>query len=157
MTRVTLTVLLTAVVIAYLDPVSASAQDLTQNDKEVTLPRTADGQPDLQGYWTTQTFTPLERPEHLSSKEFFTEEEAATLQTQLTASGVDPSARNALNIENEEERERSLYQTNRDASYIHYDNELWLRTLVPKGLSSRRTSLITDPPNGRIPQLTPTA
>ncbi len=61
-----------------------------------TMPRLPDGQPDLQGYWTTQTFTPLERPEHLADREFFTEEEAAELNAQLTAEGVDPSARDAV-------------------------------------------------------------
>ena len=48
-----------------------------------------------------------------------------------------------------------LYQVNRDPSYVHYDNQIWLRTPVPKGLSTRRTSLIVDPPNGRFPPLTP--
>ena len=120
-----------------------------------TMPRTPDGHPDLQGYWTTQTFTPVERPEHLAGKEFFTDEEVAELQRQLTAEGVDPLRRDAIAIEDAEAREEALYQTNRDASYVHYDNEIWLRTPVPKGLSSRRTSLVTDPPNGRIPPLTP--
>ena len=120
-----------------------------------TPPRTPDGRPDLQGYWTIQTFTPLERPEYLAGKEFFTEEETAALHQQLTAEGVDPLARDATNLEDAEAREKRLYQTNRQATYIHYDNEIWLRTPVPKGLSSRRTSLITDPPNGRIPPLTP--
>ena len=120
-----------------------------------TMPRTPDGHPDLQGYWTTQTFTPVERPEHLAGKEFFTDEEAAELQRQLTAEGVDPLRRDAVAIEDAEAREEALYQTNRDKSYVHYDNEIWLRTPVPKGLSSRRTSLVTDPPNGRIPPLTP--
>ena len=96
--------------------------------------------------------------EHLAGKEFFTEEEAAALHQQFTAEGVDPSARNAINIEDAEAREKRLYQTNRDATYVHYDNEIWLRTRVPKGLSSRRTSLIkTDPPDGRLPALTPEA
>ena len=116
-----------------------------------TLPRLPDGQPDLQGYWTTQTFTPLERPEYLGGKAFFTDEEAAALQAQLTAEGVDPSARDAVEIADPEARERRLYQVNRDPSYVHYDNQIWLRTPVPKGLSTRRTSLVTDPPNGRIP------
>ena len=120
-----------------------------------TMPRTPDGHPDLQGYWTTQTFTPVERPEHLAGKEFFTDEEVAELQRQLTAEGVDPLRRDAIAIEDAEAREEALYQTNRDKSYVHYDNEIWLRTPVPKGLSSRRTSLVTDPPNGRIPPLTP--
>ena len=150
-----------AVALGCLAPASAAgqgrAEDAAAADSTWTMPRLPDGQPDLQGYWTTQTFTPLERPEYLADREFFTEEETAALNAQLTAEGVDPSARNAVEIEDAEERERRLYQVNRDRTYIHYDNEIWLRTSVPKGLSSRRTSLITDPPNGRIPALTPEA
>ena len=44
------------------------------------MPRLPGGQPDLQGYWTTQTFTPMERPEHLGYKAFYSEEEWAELQ-----------------------------------------------------------------------------
>ena len=44
-----------------------------------TPTRTPDGQPDLQGYWTNATFTPLERPAEFAGKEFFTPEEAAAL------------------------------------------------------------------------------
>ncbi len=126
-----------------------------------SVPRTPEGQPDLQGYWTTQTFTPLERPEHLAGQEFFTEEEGAALERQLTADGVDPSAaRELLHIEDSEDIERYKYQDNRTSEerhHIHYDNAIWLRTPVPKGLSSRRTSLITDPPDGRFPALIPAA
>ena len=61
-------------------------------------------------------------------------------------------ARSAINLEEPEAREQRLRQTKEN---IHYDNAIWLGTSVPKGLSSRRTSLITDPPNGRIPPLTP--
>ena len=151
----------TIVALGWLAPVPAAAQsqaeDAAAADAAWTMPRLPDGQPDLQGYWTTQTFTPLERPEYLADREFFSAEEAAALNAQLTAEGVDPSARNAVEIEDPEERERRLYQVNRDPSYVHYDNEIWLRTAVPKGLSTLRTSLITDPPNGRIPPLTPEA
>ena len=122
-----------------------------------TPERTSDGKPDLQGYWTTQTFTPLQRPEHLADKAFYSEEEAAELHAQLTAEGVDPLAGSTVTADDAQERNQRLYQTNRDPSYVHYDNSVWLRTDVPKGLSTRRTSLITDPPNGRIPPLTAAA
>ena len=161
MSHASLTALVTVIAIGSLALVPASGQNQAQSDVDGTLtwtlPRTPDGRPDLQGYWTTQTFTPLERPEYLAGKEFFTEEETAALQQQFTAEGVDPVASDAINLEDAEAREKRLYQTNRDVTYVHYDNELWLRTVVPKGLSSRRTSLITDPPDGRIPPLTPKA
>src|SRR5512147_561439 len=44
--------------------------------KSWTVPRTPDGQPDLQGVWTNATITPLERPAELAGKEFLTEAEA---------------------------------------------------------------------------------
>ena len=114
-------------------------------------PRLPDGRPDLQGYWTTQTFTPLERPEYLGDQAFYTEEEFALLQSQLTVDGADPLARFVIEIADPEERARVLDQSHRDETYVHYDNAIWLGTSVPKGLSTRRTSLITDPPNGRVP------
>ncbi len=150
----------TVIAIGWLAPAPAPGQSRAQSATESptwTVPRTPDGRPDLQGYWTTQTFTPLERPEHLAGKEFFTEEEAAELQQQLTADAVDPLARFAIDLEDANERERVLDQTHRDDTYVHYDNAIWLRTQVPKGQSSRRTSLITDPPDGKVPPLTPGA
>ena len=97
MHHATIVALVAVVAIGFLAPVSASAQDPVRSEAdgaaEWTLPRTPDGRPDLQGYWTTQTFTPLERPAHLGDREFFTEEETAWLAEGLTAEGVDPSAR----------------------------------------------------------------
>ena len=149
----------TVVALAVMASVAVAGQTEPQEaagaEAAWTMPRLPDGQPDLQGYWTTQTFTPLERPERLADREFLSEEEAAELQQQLTAEGVDPLRRDAVAIADPDEREQALYQENRDASYVHYDNQIWLRTPVPKGLSSRRTSLITYPSNGRIPPMTP--
>ncbi len=45
--------------------------------KAWTPPRTPDGQPDLQGVWTNNTVTPLERPKDLAGKEFYTDAELA--------------------------------------------------------------------------------
>ena len=49
--------------------------------------RTPWGDPDFQGIWNNNTITPLERPEYLADQGVYTEEEAATLQQQLTAEG----------------------------------------------------------------------
>src|ERR1700685_4420617 len=64
--------------------VSAIAQSpaakATPTKKTWAPPRTPDGQPDLQGVWTNNTATPLERPKELAGKEFFTETELAENQ-----------------------------------------------------------------------------
>ena len=58
-------------------PTAAPAAKPTGTAKNSTLPRTPDGQPDLQGVWDYRTITPLERPKDLGTKAFFTEAEAA--------------------------------------------------------------------------------
>ena len=78
-----------------------AAQTQTGAADSWTVPRTSDGHPDLQGIWTAQTFTPLQRPDRLAGREFLTEEEAAELTELLTAQGVDPLARNLLGEESE--------------------------------------------------------
>jgi hypothetical protein len=117
------------------------------------MPRTTWGHPDLTGFWTNSTFTPLQRPESLANKEFFTPEEAEKLRRALTADGVDPLAPNALAALIEGKQSDPLVQ----ADEVHYDNALWLTDTRRKGLSTLRTSLIFDPPDGRIPPLTPEA
>jgi hypothetical protein len=96
-------------------------------------PRTVDGQPDLQGYWTNDTFTPLERAPELGTKEFFTEAEAIA--------------------EFKRREGRYLAQPKDD---VHYDDAIWQAENYEKEIDLR-TSLIFDPPNGRIPALTPEA
>jgi hypothetical protein len=101
------------------------------------------------------TFTPLERPAQLAGKEFFSEQEFAELNELLTAKGVDPlvSLSSVLAL-TPEQRQQRLRQSKDN---LHYDNALFLRERRPKGLSTRRTSFIIDPPDGRIPPLTPEA
>jgi hypothetical protein len=103
-------------------------------DRVVKVPRTPDGRPDLQGFWTNATFTPLERPVSLAGKEFFTEAEAAAY-----------------------EQKRLADEEAQPQDDIHYDNVLWLREKLPKVLSNLRTSLVIDPADGRIPPQTPEA
>jgi hypothetical protein len=117
------------------------------------VPRTAWGHPDLQGVWTNDTFTPLQRPASLGAKAFFTPEEAAQLNRALTADGVDPLAPNALAALIGGQPTERLQQQDE----IHYDNALWLSESRRKSLSTLRTSLIVDPADGRIPPLTPDA
>ncbi|HEX5109731.1 MAG TPA: hypothetical protein VFV95_14870 [Vicinamibacterales bacterium] len=92
---------------------------------------TADGQPDLQGFWTNDTYTPLERPAELAGKEFFTKDEAAA----FVKSRVD----------------RLLGQARDD---VHYDDAIWQAETYSKE-ENRRTSLITEPRDGKLPTLTP--
>ena len=117
-----------------------------------TLARTSDGHPDFQGIWTTQTFTPLQRPARYAGKEFLTEAEAAELTKLLTQDGVDPLAADVLGASDDERLNRV-----RQNDPTHYNNADWLAAPQRKALSSRRTSLIVDPPDGRIPPLTPEA
>jgi feruloyl esterase len=114
--------------------------------------RAPDGHPDLQGIWTMHTFTPLVRPARYADQEFLTEKEAADLATLLAQDEVDPLAAGIFGATDEERRKRVVQN-----DPTHYDNALWLATPELKPLSSNRTSLIYDPPDGKIPPVTPDA
>jgi hypothetical protein len=117
-----------------------------------TVTRTPDGHPDLQGIWTMHTFTPLVRAARYAGQEFLTEEEATALAALLTQEEVDPLVAGIFGATDEERRKRIVQN-----DPTHYDNALWLATPDLKPLSSNRTSLIYDPPDGKIPSLTPDA
>jgi hypothetical protein len=89
------------------------------------------GDPDLQGIWTNQTPTPLERPKPLAGKTFFTREEAVEFE------------KTAL--------ERLLKLAAREVPLSGELSGIWLETQTGKVVASRRTSLVVDPPNGQIP------
>ena len=112
-------------------PVAKPAPVVKPAAKAWNVPRTPDGQPDLTGDWTNATYTPLERPANLGDKAFYTAEEAATVEKQRVAQFEGQAADN-----------------------IHYDDAIWQNEKYKKGLSTLRTSLIVDPPDGRIPALT---
>ena len=94
------------------------------------LPQTPWGDPDLQGVWTSMTMTLLERPQNLAGREFLTEEEAAALEQRA-------------------DQNRFVERAARDGDPGGY-NRIWFddaTRIVP----DRRTALIVDPPDGRIP------
>jgi len=115
----------------------ATAQYAATAERTQTIPRSADGHPDLSGIWTNITITPLERPASLANKEFFTEQEAVAYEKQMV------SQRN---------RDKRDPGTERDVASAY--NDFWWDS-GSKVLKSRRTSIVIDPPDGRIPALTP--
>jgi hypothetical protein len=124
------TIVLTVLLAAPLAVVSLAGQA-----KPYKAPRTPDGQPDLQGYWTNSTYTPLERPNGVT-KEFYTPQEAVEVRRREAA----------------REREQTDPGTTAD---VHYDFTQFALDRSQAPLSqSLRTSLIFDPPDGRIPPMT---
>ena len=102
--------------------------------KGYVQPKTPDGQPDLTGFWTSATFTPLQRPTSVK-KELYTVEEVLAAEKAAAA----------------REDEQTVPGTEDD---VHYDGTQFGLGKT-QGTYSRnlRTGLITDPPDGRIPPL----
>ena len=126
-----LVAMLSVIAVVALVPVGAAAQ---------TAPRTPWGDPDLQGSYTNKTTTPLQRPEDLVDREFLTEEEVANRER-------------ATLDRNERLLHAAARRTTAGGNVGAYNN-FWLDGGTrPTG----RTSLIYDPPNGRLPALTPGA
>src|SRR6185503_19521706 len=102
--------------------------------KPYTAPRTPDGQPDLQGFWTNSTYTPLERPDNVT-KEIYTPEE------------LDAAIKQAV----ERERAQTTPGTTAD---VHYDfSQFALDRSQSAYARNLRTSLIVNPENGKLPPL----
>ena len=102
-------------------------------------PHAADGHPDLQGVWNFSTITPLERPAEFSGKEFLTDGEARDYEQRI----VERSNR---------DRRESTAEADVSSAY----NEFWWDRGVHAARvhGKVRTSLIVDPPDGRLPPLT---
>jgi hypothetical protein len=97
------------------------------------------GHPALEGTWNTATTTPLERPAHLEGKPFFTPEEAAEWDRQVGEKNEEPPPQPAT-------------PGTGTGTYNTFYREWGTRTV-----KTLRTSIVTDPPDGRIPALTPAA
>src|SRR5260221_12735036 len=115
--------------------------------------RTPDGHPDVQGVWANNTVTPVQRPKQWENKERLTDAEVAELQkfaAQIEENDGDAQFGDGF----------ILAVLNRIAKPNSYDpgtgnyNQFWV---VGRDWHDRRTSLITDPPGGKIPPMTPEA
>jgi len=107
--------------------------------KKYVPPRTAGGQPDLEGFWSNATITPLERPDDVNGKATLTAEEAAAYEKMVNA---------------RENRDRRDGGSAADVGRAY--NEAWYDRGT-KVIGTHRTSLIVDPPDGKIPALSAAA
>ena len=102
-------------------------------------PAAPEGQPTLEGTWNSATATPLERPASLKDKAYFTPEEAAAWEREFADRNAEPAPEAAT-------------RSTGTGTYNTFFREFGDRTV-----KTRRTSIVTDPPDGRIPPLTSAA
>ena len=122
------------VALSMVAPAAAWAQ-------EWTAPRTGFGQPDLQAVWDFATITPLERPEEFAGRAVMTAEESAAYESER------------FELVDHDTEEGATFVCEGTGNY----NEFWYDRGFGDVVEDRRTSLIVDPPDGRIPPRTPQA
>ena len=115
-------------------PAAATALALSMPLAAAAQGRTPWGDPDLQGIWTNDVVTPLERPAGLGARELLTDEELAEAAAANARRQIDTGGPRAG-----------------DPILLQGYNQFWM----PNRDVSRQTSLIVDPPDGRVPPLTP--
>jgi hypothetical protein len=121
-----------------LSPSALVAQSGAANaapSKAYTAPKTPWGEPDLQGTFSNRTITPFERSPNVKGREFFTPEEVAAMEKQAAGRGGD------------EDRNRG---TRGDVERAY--NDFWWDRGTK--VTTLRTSMVVDPPDGRVPPLT---
>ena len=132
-------VLAAALAAALIAPFPAAAQP----DQDGVPMRTPDGQPDISGIFTFRTLTPLERPAALAGRETLAAEEAAAFEaserTRLNRDLFDPITG----------APSAGYQPRAEGGVLSY-NEFWYERGIEL-TRDKRTSLVVDPPDGRIP------
>ena len=132
-----------AVLILVLTASAMAAPAAAQTGAE--LPRLADGRPDLQGVWDFRTLTPLERPEERAGQARLTPEEAAAIEAAAARRTVEADRPTPV-------RTAPLPAGGSIVSYNDFWNDHGARLV-----DDHRTSLIVDPPDGRVPPQRPGA
>ena len=125
-------------VLVCLTPAEVTVADDASAKAAAAALKTPWGEPDLQGIWTDETDTPLQRPAKYANQEFFTEAQRAALDDDRAALfGSDPRGKRGTELDVAGAYDLSVFLSTKHAGV--------------------RTSLIVDPPNGRMPPLTPDA
>jgi hypothetical protein len=129
-------------------PKTAGKTTANPADKTQTwvTPRMADGHPDFSGYWNNLTFTPLERPAKYGNREFLTDDEMKAVFKSGVKGSFDPGAQGS-----EDRYGGELFNPDSvDYDATTYGLSPWQNGIQP----NPRTSLVVDPPDGRIPPIT---
>src|ERR1043166_3031201 len=113
----------------------ALGQSSSTSKKAWTPPKTAWGEPDLQGSYSNKTITPFERPAQFGQRAELTDEEIATLESRAASRSVDDGRAKGT-----------------EADVTSAYNEFWWDR--GKKVTTKRSSLVIDPPDGRVPELT---
>jgi len=119
-------------------PAKTTTAANTAPAKPYSVPHTPWGDPDLRGIWNNATSTPMQRPEKFGDKAVLAEDEAEQVEEELAKT------------QNRDNRDGGA-----EAQVIQGYNEFWMDKRRLEFLKDRRTSLIVDPPDGRMPPRLP--
>jgi hypothetical protein len=126
---------------------TVNGQARSSGSKAASAPKTPSGAPDLQGTWSNTTVVPFERPKEFGNREFMTDAEYKKAQDQLL------ERNNRMGRDSREINGQDIRGTEKDVARAY--NEHWFGD-KPNEVG-RRTSMIIDPPDGRMPAFTPEA